>query len=214
MRLFGKNLMSVATPTAPPERQNCPSLQRVLESVFRASDKPAVLDLGPLCGDSLVWLAQRGAKVTSGELEHDWWSLPAEDEAPGPDPEIPAADLAFDLVLAWENVDFMPPERLPRFGAELDRVLRPGGWALFFAGPTGRLVGTQPTAPLAPAPRAFRIVGDGQLEPGTWRKDVLCERRRHANRDVEQAIAPIKVSGIHLQRTQVREFLVQKPKKK
>ena len=212
MRLFGKPRMT-ASAAPPPTRQSCPSLKRVLESVFRAHERPAVLDLGPLCGDSLVWLAEKGAKVTSGELDDDWWLLPDEEELDPKQPEIPAADVAFDLVLAWENVDFMPAERLPRFGAELDRVLRPGGWALFFAGPTGRLVGSEASTPLSPAPRAFRIVGDGDLEPGIWRRDLLCERRRHANRDVEQAIAPLKVSGIHLQRSQVREFLVQKAKK-
>src|SRR5262245_35301199 len=69
-----------------PEPQTCPSLARVLERL-RKLDKPEILDLGPFCGDSAVYLAGRGARVSVGEYAAP---APAPKLAPGAKAVAPA----------------------------------------------------------------------------------------------------------------------------
>ena len=47
---------------SPPAGQPCGSLARVLARTFR-EDKPEILDLGRLCGESAVYFAGRGSRV-------------------------------------------------------------------------------------------------------------------------------------------------------
>ena len=183
--------------------QPCGALGRAIARVFREG-KPQILVLGPLCGESVVYLAGRGAKVHVDEVE-----LP--DPIPRRQPGEPAPAVrpvridqpssAFDLVLAWEMLDFVPPERLHEFGAEIVRVLRVGGQLVAFAHqkpPSGRAV----------LPR-YRLLADDLVvreEPG----GPELPRYVHPNREFERAIAGLSVQSIHLQRSQMREILASK----
>jgi hypothetical protein len=190
--------------------QKCAGLGRALERVLK-EERARILDLGPFCGDSAVYLAGRGAKVSVEQFTAPP-PLPPRDrrkpakEQPQPPPlTIDQADALFDLVLAWEHADFVPPERLREFGAELRRVLAQGGYLLLFArnSPVENDEAWR-------RPGRYRVIGDDRLvrEPG---QGPATKRWVHPTRDIERALAPLSIQGLHLQRNQVREFLAQKP---
>jgi hypothetical protein len=190
--------------------QKCAGLGRALERVLRA-EQSRILDLGPLCGDSVVYLAGRGAKVSVEEFSAPPPAPPrdpkvSDDDAPPLPPlAIEQSDALFDLVLAWEHIDFVPPERLREFGAELRRVLAQGGYLLLFA--RNKPVDDDKAWR---RPGRYRVVADDRLVRERGEGPV---RRRwvHPTRDIERALAPLTIQGLHLQRNQVREFLAQKP---
>jgi hypothetical protein len=182
-------------------------LKKILEQ-----EKARILDLGPLCGDTVVQLAKRGARVSVETFEPPPPPPPPDprkpDRKPPPAPPLgfDQPDGAFDLVLAWECVDFVPPERLAEFGAEIHRVLAEGGYALLLArnassekdeDRTWRRLG------------CFRLLEEDQLVRETGESPVR-KRWVHPNREIERALAPLSIQGIHLQRNQVREFLARK----
>lgn len=193
----------MAAPAASPP-QPCGSLARVLARVYRES-KPEVLDLGPLCGDRAVYLAGRGARVHVEDPEIPE-PLPARRPGEVAPPVVPVRldqpDAKFHLVLAWEFLDFVPPDRLQEFGAELKRVLRDGGWLFLFAH-------QKPPAEAEPVPR-YKLLSDDLIV-----RDIPSgpARRRwsHPNREIERALAGLAVQGIQLQRSQLREIVVLKP---
>lgn len=192
-----------------PATQACPSLSKALKKLFREEGaSPRVLDLGPFSGESAVYLARLGARVTVEEFNHLPFNRAPEDDddVPAPVLKIDAPDGAFDLILAWEHFDYLPRNELDRWGAELRRVLADGGWLLFFA--RNPKLGNSEAE--VEAPQRFRITGDDSLtvtETG-WEGRL---RYAHPTRLLETAVSPMKVNGIHLQRNQTREFLIQKP---
>ena len=186
--------------------QPCPTLGRALAAVFKI-ERPQVLDFGPMCGDSVVYLADRGAKVRVEELVFPPAEAPADaDDAPPRRAfRIDLEDESFDLILAWEHCDYVPPERLDEFGAELHRLLRPGGWLLLFS--LNRAPGEGGSGE---RPSRYRIVGDDRVsrEPTN---EAVRRRWHYPTRRIEQAVAPLSIQTLHLQRTQMREFLCLKP---
>jgi SAM-dependent methyltransferase len=183
--------------------QPCGGLGRAVARAFR-DGKPQILVLGPLCGESVVFLAGRGARVHVDEVE-----LP--EPIPKRQPGDPVTTLrpikldypsgTFDLVLAWEMLDFVPPERLHEFGAEIVRLLRVGGQLVVFAH-------QKPPSDRAVLPR-YRLLADDMVvreEPTT----PTLPRYTHPNRELERAIAGLSVQNIHLQRNQMREILASK----
>ena len=58
-------------------------------------------------------------------------------------------------------------------------------------------------------PGRYRLVEDNQLER-TPVDDVARRRWTHPTREIERALAPLSIQGIHLQRSQMREFLALK----
>jgi SAM-dependent methyltransferase len=181
----------------------CGGLARALARAFRGG-KPEILVLGPLCGDSVVYLAGRGARVHVDDFEPP---PPLPVRRPGDPPievtpfRLDQPDRTFDLVLAWEVADFVPPDRLVEYGAELRRVLRDGG-GLFF------LSHSRPE-PGDDRPSRYLLLSDDLI----LRQVVETERRPryvHPTRDLEQALRGLAIQGIQLQRNQMREITAQK----
>jgi hypothetical protein len=168
-------------------------LEKALHFVMRR-ERPEVLDLGPMCGATVVFLAGLGAKVTVTEFE----SPGAERSAAEGPLEIEQPSGRYDLVLAWEHVDFMPQGRLTEFASELRRVLKADGWLFLLSrarngGPRGhrarfRLLSRSGVArePLEEAPRS---------------------RFEHSSRALERALAGFLIEGIHLRPGQFREVV-------
>lgn len=188
---------------AVPAGQPCGVLGRAVARAFR-DGKPQVLILGPLCGESVVFLAGRGARVHVDEVE---LPEPIPKRAPGEAPvpvapfKIEHASGAYDLVLAWEILDFVPPDRLPEFGAELVRLLKVGGQLIVFAH-------QKPSSENSVIAR-YRLLADDMIvreEPD----GPKLRRYVHPNREIERAIAGLAVQNIHLQRNQMREILALK----
>jgi len=179
--------------------QPCGSLGRVLARIFKEA-RPEVLDLGPLCGQTVTYLASRGARVTVEPFDppHPVSAAIPGQEPPDPPPiHFDQPDAHFDLVLAWEHLDFLPPERMPDFAAEVLRVLRDGGWLFLFS----RMA--SPTGPEQP-PR-YRMLADDMIvrEP----TDLPARRRwGSSTRDIERALKGFSIQGVQLQRNQMREF--------
>jgi hypothetical protein len=181
---------------AAPADQSCPSIQRALTRVLKEQAKPEVLDLGPLCGETAIYLAGRGARVCVEEF-----ASPTAAQTPI---AIPQPDGKFHLVLAWEHADFTPPDRLRELGTELSRLLARGGWLLLLC--RDNSTGAKLTQD---RPSRWRIVADDRVvcEPGTGPERP---RWAHLNRDLERALAPLAIQGIHLQRNRMREILALK----
>ena len=195
--------------------QKCPGLAKILEKI-RRFERPEILDLGPFCGASAVFLADRGARVSVGEFvpPPEPPPEPARKAAPGslvrPEPKPAPApirleqpDGKFHLVLVWEACDFIPTRRLAEFGAELARVLADGGWALLLS------VGDAQAPGVAVRPPRYRVVDADRVERVPVDGPAL-RRYVHNPRDIERALAPLGVQGIQLQRNQVREFVLLK----
>jgi hypothetical protein len=183
-------------------------LKRILEF-----DRPEILDLGPLCGHTVVYLADKGARVSVDEYEPPPPTpprdpkQPASEEPPGQPLRIEQGDGTFHLVLAWEHFDFTPPERLRDFGGEIQRVLADGGYVLLFA-----QGGSVEDAPEWHRPGRFRLLADDRLV----REDSGPPNRKrwvHPTREIERSLGSLAIQGVHLQRNQVREFLAQKSRR-
>ena len=184
------------------EAQPCPGLVKAIERVLR-SERPRILDLGPLCGNTVIELARRGARVTVEEFDLPE-TPPAnadEPEAPPPPLRIEQPEEGFDLVLAWEHIDFVAPERLPEFAAELRRVTTAGGSVLLLSRSTGD--GDRDRR------ARYRMVGEDRVvrEPV---EEQARARWVHPNRLIEQALEGFTIQGVHLQRDQTREYLIVK----
>jgi len=183
--------------------QPCGGLGRAVARAFRQG-KPQILHIGPLCGESVVYFAGRGAKVHVDQIE---LPEPIPTRKPG-EPAVTVEPFVIDLpsdlcdlVLAWEFLDFVPPERLQEAGAEIARVMRVGGQLLVFAH-------QKPPAEAVVIPR-YRVLADDLVvreEPS----GVARRRYTHANRDLERALAGLAVQGIQLQRNQLREIVAAK----
>lgn len=189
--------------TAAASGQPCGGLGRAVARAFREG-KPQILALGPLCGESVVYLAGRGARVHVDEVEFPEPIPPRQPGEPAPSVTPVAIDLpagACDLVLAWEVLDFVPPDRLHEFGSELARVLRAGGQLFLFAH-------QKPPAEEAVVPR-YRLLADDLI---VREEPASPPRRRyvHPNREIERALAGLSIQGIQLQRNQLREILASK----
>jgi len=215
--LFGrrqaKNVVTAANepgagPSAPGVQQQCPTLAKALKGIFRKS-KPEILDLGPLCGDSVVRLADLGARVSVENFVPPYPTPPAEDgsKARTEPLSIPQPDEKFDLVLAWEHIDFVPSDRVDEFMAEIRRLTCDGGYALVFA-----MNGPVQSSQRGPRPdhlSRYRVVEEDQLV-----REIIDGPRRprwvYPTRQIEQGLAPLRMQTLHLQRNQVREFLALK----
>ena len=179
----------------------CGSLARVLARVLR-EPKPEILNLGPLCGDSVVYLAGRGAKVYVEDFDPP---PPTPPRSPGEIlvERIPirfdCPDSAIHLVLTWELADFVPPDRLSDLGAELRRVTREGGFVLMFSH-------ARPEKTIEPMAR-YRLLADDLIVREPCGHLPPRPRWVHPNREIERALAGFSIQGIHLQRSQMREIL-------
>jgi SAM-dependent methyltransferase len=192
--------------------QACPGMARALKRILSTREQPEVLDLGQFSRSAALYLANRGARVHVDEFVPPPPTPPRKSKKQGNGDEVTERqpvvirqpDRKFDLVLAWEHCDFVPPDRLQDFAAEVARVLAPGGWLLMYAkddpGVAGATHDPAGCYRLKSDDTLIRSVSTGPARP----------RWTHANRALERALAPLAVQSIHLQRNRIREFLVRK----
>jgi hypothetical protein len=163
-----------------------------------------------MCGASVVYLASRGARVSVEEFDPPQPTPPPDPsqsphEPPPKEPiRIEKPDGCFHFIVAWEQIDFVPPDRLADFGTELHRLLARGGYVMLFA-----RSGSVGEKPARSRPGRFRIIADDRL---VHEESEFKERQRwvHPTREIERALAPLSIQGIHLQRNQMREFLARR----
>lgn len=109
---------------------------RVTHGLLDNHIHPRVLDYGCGSGENLLHLAQRGFRVTGGDICPSALDTTRERFAEAgleadlrliQGRSLPFADAAFDAVVAWQVLTYNDWETLPGVLSELDRVLRPGG---------------------------------------------------------------------------------------
>ncbi len=178
-------------------------VSRVLAEIARRQ-YPQVLDLGPLCGASVTQLARLGARVHVEPFEPPPPTPPRRPRQPPP-PLVPLRiarlDASFDLVLAGEWLDFVPPDRWDDFGTELARVVRGGGWVVLFSR-MGR-------STMMDRPAAFRVEADGRLVRQAAR-GARRPRWSPTTREIERVLGAFVVEQIHLYRDQLREVVARR----
>ena len=192
------SVTSNAAGTVEVDALRSPGLRKSIDRTFRG-DKARIIDLGPLCGSSVVDLASRGARVCVEEFvpPRPLTAIADADDAPDP-PAIrfDHDDASFDLVLLWERLDFVPPDRLREFCQEIRRILKVGGWVLALT--------SSRKEPRRAAAARIRIVDDEHIA-----RDSSGEPERprwaHPNRELERALDGVSIQGIHLHRDGLRE---------
>ena len=193
--------------TAAVLEQSCPGMALALRRILKQGERPEVLDLGQFSRSAAIYLASRGARVCIEDFEPP---PPTPRLKPGakstdkPALSISQPDRKFDLVLAWEHADFVPPDRLADFAAELSRMMVPGGWLILFAEDRPEVKGSRPDQPAC-----YRLTADDRIvrSPSAGPERL---RWAHPNRAIERALSPLTVQSIQLQRNRIREFLVHK----
>jgi SAM-dependent methyltransferase len=185
------------------EGQPSLALAYALERTLKETRAQA-LDLGVLCGQTATYLAERGLRVVLDEFDPPPprpTPAPGEKPIPAPPVRLEQADASFELVLAWEMPDFVAPDQLALFAAEVKRVLKPGGWLLLYAHLKPE---TQTEAP----PR-YRVVAEDRVAREASSRPL---RRRyvHPTRDLERALSGFSIQKTHLQRNQMREIVALK----
>jgi SAM-dependent methyltransferase len=193
----------------PAGHQTCPTLARALEAVFQ-KDRPEILHLGSLCGQTVVYLAERGARVAVEGFDPPEPHAEAEQGQDGAEQSqvaplrINQPDETFDLVLVWELLDFVPADRLAEVTSELRRVLVEGGRLLLFS-MGGSRIPDQPQL----RPGRYRILADDKVSRESI-DEPTGTRYEYATRAIERALEPLSIQTVHLQRNQLREFLAVK----
>jgi SAM-dependent methyltransferase len=186
-------------------------MARALRRILAGPEQPRILDLGQHCTQTAVYLADRGARVCVADFQPPPLTPVAQArEAPSP-AKAPIAmahpDGAFDLVLAWEHFDFIPPDRLSDFTGEVRRVLAPGGFLLLYARDS-----SQQEDGRLDRPASYRLTADDRMvRAAAAESRPSLPRWSHPNRAIERALSPLAIQGIHLQPDRMREVLAHKP---
>ena len=181
----------------------CPTLAKALKMIG-ALDKPRILDIGPLCGATAVFLANRGARVCVEDF-----TPPPPLPKKTPDGEVTPVEPfvidqptdGYDLVLAWEAIDFTPPDRLEEVVGELKRLVRENGLLLMLSRNS-----TGARKVVEDIPGRFRVEAEDRVRREPSGTQTL-PRWVHLNREIERVLRPLSVQGIRLQRDQTREIL-------
>ncbi len=192
--------------------RSCPSLAKALKRISKLT-KPQILDLGPLCGATAVFLANHGARVCVEDFQppppHPKKSPDEEGDPPAVEPfRLDQPTDGFDLVLCWEAIDFTPPDRLKEVVGEMKRLVRENGLIFLLSRSA-----TGPRKIVQDIPGRFRVEAEDRLsrEPAG---SETCIRWVHLTREIERVLKPFSIQGIHLQRDQTREILaLRKPAK-
>ena len=192
--------------------RSCPSLAKALKRISNLA-KPQILDLGPLCGATAVFLANHGARVCVEDFQppppHPKKSPDDDGDPPAVEPfRIDQPSDEFDLLLGWEAIDFTPPDRLEEVVAEMKRLVRENGLIFLLSRSASRVRKT-----VQDIPGRFRVEAEDRLsrEPAGSKTST---RWGHLTREIERVLKPFSVQGIHLQRDQTREILaLRKPAK-
>jgi hypothetical protein len=160
-----------------------------------------------------VFLANNGARVCVEDFQapppHPKKSPDDDGDPPAVEPfKIDQPSDGFDLVLGWEAIDFTPPDRLAEVVGEMKRLVREKGLIFLLSrGSTGARKTVQDI------PGRFRVETNDRLsrEPAGSQTRT---RWVHLTREIERALKPFSIQGIHLQRDQTREILaLRKPDK-
>jgi hypothetical protein len=147
-------------------RQRSVSLPRLVESVESASSDFSVLDLGPATKANLDFFLKRGARVTVADLHRAGSGFGFLDGD---------RDRPYDLVFAWDVLNYLDPDRLGRLMEGLGPHFRPGTTLHAFIA-TGREIGMSPSRYRIEDPETFvfeQAPGPRVASPRYLEQDLL-----------------------------------------
>jgi hypothetical protein len=166
--------------------------------------RPRVLDLGPALGASVEFLAgysvqlfiadlYRSVRSSTGQLPPDAVRLHRSLEEQLPVPE----EGPFDLVLAWDLLNYLDPDQLRTLGQHLGTLCRPGGQ--LFA-----LIATR--GPISDRPMNFEIVASDLLR---YSPTAATERAGPGYREtgLERLLDAFAVQTTFLLRNGMQEYI-------
>lgn len=183
-----------------PEVHRSLALPAVFTTLSRGH-KLTVLDLGPAIGSNVERLAEYGCKLFIEDLyasktSAEGISLDADFFAQFLDPK---AGTQFDVVLAWDLINYLDRQELGHLAAWLRQCCRPG--ALLFA-----LLSIHKTIPAQPIHFRFQD-GDDEL---VYERQTAVERPgpRFAPWDLKNAFRGFEVDRSFLLRHGIQEYLL------
>lgn len=191
---------ALAAPEPAGNEYQSPAFKRVLERLERHPGQ-RVLDVGVLCGGTIVSLAEKGARV----YVYDLITPLLEQLGAGGEPDIDRLlhpiDLppgSLDVVCLWDLPDMLPPAAAARLLQRVDRWLAPGGevMALFHIS-------------RGDAAHRFRLGAGGQVQMEQVSAWPGLVRATHNNQIVE-LLGGMTIRHSSLLRTQMREMLARK----
>jgi len=200
---FASKSKPASTPTAASEPAAHHSLGfRALTRALRRDGGSSILDLGPALGQNIAFFGQFGSRVHIGDLYRSRLEVGvrADDEHPGRHLArlLPIeSGEAFDVVIAWDLLDYLEPKEVDALIAHLAPALREG--ALLFA-----MVSYQKEIPASPI--RFRIVDSEHLvyeTHGAARRSCP----RHKQPDLERHLRGFKIDSSFLLRNGMQEYL-------
>lgn len=173
MRFLRRRGVAAADAEAQRTRQRSLAFPALLSAFAERS--PSVLDLGAANPANLDFFGQRGAQLTIADFHRSM--LPLVANAPSKAELFRKllpydASTRFDVVLAWDVLNYLGPEEIGYLTDSLARFFRPG--TLIHA-----LVVADREMP--PAPSLYRILGETEL---------LCERRPGRSRPSPRYLEP------------------------
>ncbi len=176
---------------------------------LKARHKPALLDLGILCGENIAWLAGHGVKVFVDDaaehlIESSTKTVKLPDGQVKPAPvefshiAYPAG--SFDSMLLWNLLDFMDRETAGRFLEKLRFFMKPR--CLLFA-----MCSYDRSKTSAPLTR-YRITDENHI---AYEEDPQRRLGVHIleNRELHDLFSRFEFIKTNLLRNQVRELLVE-----
>lgn len=189
------------------ERAENPSLALpLIIARIEGSLRSHVLDLGPALGPNVDFFSRLARRLTIADSFQTLLSLQAEHERTGdgltPEREAEAllaydAETRFDVVFAWDLLNYFKPTQLAPLVTRLGRFCRQG--SLMFA-----LIGTRPEMPARP--RSFRILDRGRLLYETSTAAV-CACPLYEERDLARSMPGFRVENTFLLRNGMKEFI-------
>lgn len=162
-----------------PYEQSSLAVKPLLESL-RRSGRPCVLDLGVATAANLDFFARMGSRLTVADLYRGLMPLRGELERAGHrgrvfDSLVPGDPASpFDVVLAWDILNYLKPEEIASLTESLGHFCKPG--ALLFA-----IIASSGDIPLTPAHYSV-------LDEETLVIDAPAPRNRPAPRHSEQML--------------------------
>lgn len=189
------------------------ALVRQLETLPPAPSRPSVLDLGPALGDNVVWFSRFGGRFRVADLYrslaaderlalsfHERPEKALEQLLPPDDGEGAGAEGGYDLVLAWDLLNYLDREQLEALGRHLGNLVRPAGLLL-------ALVATSRQIPAEP--RRFHV-----LDRATLRYTTPVSRPRKSPAwppaVVGSSFPAFTVDRSYLLRHGIQEYLLQR----
>jgi len=201
VRSLGQSAAAVATEPGVGTK----ALRKFL-SCLNTRDVPVLLDLGPVVGGNINFLAEHlGCKIFIEDLFADLDRHAREGKSDAfaafLEKRFTQPSGTIDGILCWDLIDYLDRASAQVLAAQLTRMLRPDGALLGFFGTTQNLDSSY---------TKFVIVDDGTLK----HRPYPAQRRRQSvlvNRDIIRLFPELRVSDSFLLQNKHREILFRKP---